>query len=252
MNNRLWVWTLCVVFILSACKKHPASSPAGAKTEKLAARNLEFENFAARGRIHLEEADGSKMSSNLSLRISKDSIIWASVVPGLGIEVARLRITPDSVYLINRLNRTFFAGDYALLRDKFKVDVNFAMVQALLLGNYLPGDTSQQKMLQEPPLQHIRHQQATLLIDQFLDLTDLKLRKLTIRDEQTSSALQVDYGNFESQQNHTYPRSARITVQQNQGSETKGTMATLEYNKVSINEPGLSFPFSIPQGYTRR
>jgi hypothetical protein len=255
MNNRLWVWAICCIFIFSACKKQtvPVSSPAApAPTNIIAARNLDFQSFSARGRMHLEEADGNKVSSNLSLRIRKDSIIWASVVPGLGIEIARLRITPDSVHLMNRLNKTYFAGDYTVLREKFKVDVNFAMVQALLLGNYLPGEPSAEKVMSEPPLQHIRRQQASLLIDQFLDLTDFKLKKLSIRDQQTNNALQVDYSAFEALEGNTFPRSARIVVQQNNGSETKGAIAALEYSKVSINETGLSFPFSIPQGYTRK
>jgi hypothetical protein len=255
MNNRLWVWAFCFLFLFSACKKHsvPVSSTAAPeRTDKISARNLEFQSFSARGRMHLEEGDGSKLSSNLSLRIRKDSLIWASVVPALGIEVARLRITPDSVHLVNRLNKTFFAGDYSLIREKFKVDVTFAMVQALLLGNYLPGEAGQDKVMTEPPLQHIRREQASMLIDQFLDLTDLKLKKLSIRDQQTNNALNVDYSAFESVEGNTFPRSARILVQQNNGAETKGTNAALEYSKISINEPGLTFPFSIPQGYTRK
>jgi hypothetical protein len=255
MNNRLWVWALCFVFLFSACKKQPvavsSSAPAG-RTEKVSARNLDFQSFSARGRMHLEEGDGNKLSTNLSLRIRKDSLIWASVVPALGIEVARLRITPDSVHLVNRLNKTYFAGDYSLLREKFKVDVTFAMVQAILLGNFLPGDPGQEKVMAEPPLQHIRREQASLLIDQFLDLTDLKLKKISIRDQQTNNALNVDYSAFEALEGYSFPRSARIVVQQHNGSEAKGAVAALEYSKVSINEASLTFPFSIPQGYSRK
>jgi hypothetical protein len=255
MNNRLWLWAICFLFIFSACKKQNvpvSSSAAPERIDKVNVRNLDFQTFSARGRMQLEEADGSKVASNLSLRIRKDSIIWASVVPGLGIEVARLRITPDSVHLVNRLNKTYFAGDYSLIREKFKVDVNFALVQAILLGNYLPGDPSQEKVMSEPPLQHIRREQASMLIDQFLDLVDFKLKKLTIRDQQTNNALNVDYSAFESVEGNSFARSARIVVQQNNGTETKGTTAALEYNKISLNETGLSFPFSIPQGYSRK
>jgi hypothetical protein len=255
MNNRLWGWAICVVFLFSACKKQMApvaSADRSGPTDVVTARNLEFQSFSARGRMQLEEENGDKVSSNLSLRIRKDSLIWVSVVPALGIEVARLRITPDSLHLMNRLNKTYFAGDYALLRDKFKVDVNFAMVQAILLGNYLPGEPGQDKVTTESPWQHIRREQASLLIDQFLDLTDLKLKKITIKDLQTNNALNVDYAGFENVAGNTFPRSARIAVQQNNGSETKGATAALEYNKISLNEPGLTFPFAIPEGYSRK
>lgn len=255
MNNRLWGWALCLVFLFSACKKQmvPVSAPADAGTSAaVSARNLDFKSFSARGKMHLEEDNGNKISSNLSLRIGKDSLIWVSVVPALGIEVARLRITPDSLFLVNRLNKTYFAGDYALIRENFKVDIDFAMVQAILLGNYLPGEAGQEKVITEPPLQHIRRQQASLLIDQFLNLTDLKLKKIAIKDQQTNNTLQVDYAAFEDLEGTPFPRSARILVQQNNGSETKGANAALEYSRISINDPGLSFPFTIPEGYTRK
>lgn len=255
MNNRLWGWALCLVFLFSACKKQmvPASAPADTgPAAALTARNLDFQSFSARGRMQLEENDGDKLSSNLSVRIRKDSLIWVSVVPALGIEVARLLITPDSLLLVNRLNKTYFAGDYSLIRENFKVDVDFAMVQAILLGNYLAGEADQEKVMTEPPLQHIRRQQASLLIDQFLDLTDRKLKKITLKDQQTNNTMQVDYADFADLEGTPFPRSARIAVQQNNGSETKGANAVLEYSRISINAPGLSFPFSIPEGYTRK
>ena len=256
MNNRLYIWAACFIFLFSACKKHavPVSSTAAPENipNNITARNLDFESFSARGRMQLEEEDGSKVASNLSLRILKDSIIWASIVPALGIEVARLRITPDSVHLVNRLNKTYFAGDYTLLREKFKVEVTFDMVQAILLGNYMPGTPGEEKVMAEPPLQRIRREHASLLIDQFLDLTDFKLKKLSIKDQQTNNVLDVHYSGFEDVEGHSFPRSARIVVQQPNGSSSKGAIADLEYSRVSLNEAGLTFPFSIPEAYSRK
>lgn len=255
MNNRLYLWAACFIFLFSACKKQsvPVSSTAVPENiHNITVRNLDFESFSARGHLQLEEEDGSKVASNLSLRILKDSIIWASVVPALGIEVARLRITPDSVHLVNRLNKTYFAGDYSLIREKFKVDVTFQMVQAILLGNYMPGMPGEEKVMSEPPLQRIRREQASLLIDQFLDLTDFKLKKLNIKDQQTNNVLNVQYSGFEDVEGHSFPRSARIVVQQPNGSASKGAIADLDYSRVSLNEAGLTFPFSIPEAYSRK
>ncbi|MGV3505002.1 MAG: DUF4292 domain-containing protein [Adhaeribacter sp.] len=255
MNNRLYLWAACFIFLFSACKKEsvPASSAALPENiHNITVRNLDFQSFSARGRMQLEEEDGSKVASNLSLRILKDSIIWASVVPALGIEVARLRITPDSVMLVNRLNKTYFAGDYSLIREKFKVDVTFDMVQAILLGNYLPGNPGEEKVMTEPPLQRVRREQASLLIDQFLDLTDFKLKKLSIKDQQTNNALDVQYSGFENVEGHSFARNARIVVQQPNGSTSKGAIADLEYSRITLNEAGLTFPFSIPEAYTRK
>ncbi len=43
--------------------------------------------------------------------MEKDKAIFLSVAPFLGIEVARVLITPDTVKFINRLQSRFFVGD---------------------------------------------------------------------------------------------------------------------------------------------
>ena len=52
-----------------------------------------------------------------NLRIRKDSAIWISISPALGIEAFRILITNDSAKLLNRLNTTFFAGDLKYINN---------------------------------------------------------------------------------------------------------------------------------------
>ncbi len=74
-------------------------------------------------------------SFSANLRIKKDSAIWISISPALGIEVARVLITPDSLKFINRINGTYFKGDFKYLNELLQIEVNFKMIQAILLGN---------------------------------------------------------------------------------------------------------------------
>ncbi len=70
-----------------------------------------------------------------TLRIRSDSAIFVSVAPLLGIEIARLLITPDTVKMVNRLDNTFYAGNMELLNRMFGTYLDFKMLQALLVGN---------------------------------------------------------------------------------------------------------------------
>lgn len=253
MSSRLsWVWALSCFLFITACKKNtlPVNSSVPAKSDKVNVPAPDFTYFSAKGRMQVEQENG-KLSSGITMRVQKDSIIWISVVPALGIEAARLKITPDSVYLVNRLQKTFFAGDYSFFREKFKVDVNFAMVQTILLGNYMAGAPGQEKILAETPVQHIRQEQASLLIDQFLDAANLKLKKLSIKDQQTNNSISVDYTQFEQIGTKSFAKTANIVILQGQGAQAKELNAAIDYNKIELDEEVLAFPFSIPSGYTR-
>ncbi|HAR20844.1 MAG TPA: DUF4292 domain-containing protein, partial [Cytophagales bacterium] len=50
--------------------------------------------------------DGTnQFSSPLTIRIRKDSVIWISVNPALGIEVVRALITKDSIFVIDKIHK---------------------------------------------------------------------------------------------------------------------------------------------------
>ena len=253
MNNRCFLfWILASVLFISSCKKNqvPVAS-SGTESVKEKTRNLSFQYFTAKGRMQIEEEDG-KVTSGVNVRMQKDSVIWISVVPGFGIEAARVKITRDSVYMVNRLQRNYFAGDYTLIKDKFKVDVNFELVQAIMLGNYLASPTGDEKQIAQTPLQHLRQQQENLIIDQFLDASTAKLKKLTIKDQKSKNSINVDYSLFEQVNNQLFAKNSLIVVQQNQGEKNAGAIVAIEYNKVNLDDEILAFPFSVPSGYTRK
>src|SRR5688572_33166959 len=103
-----------LAFLGSACKKETVpvtSTSAAAPLPGVAVNviNTEFKTFSAKGRMQLETPE-EKIGSSVTIRIKKDSVIWISMVPGLGIEAIRARITPDTIQIINRLQRQYIAG----------------------------------------------------------------------------------------------------------------------------------------------
>ena len=86
--------------------------------------DLGFKWFTARVSANTV-IDSKSNSFNANLRIKRDSVIWMSISPGLGIEVARVYITPDSLKFINRINNTYFKGDYRFLNSLLQIESNF-------------------------------------------------------------------------------------------------------------------------------
>ena len=74
------------------------------------------------------------------LRMRQDSVIWISVSAILGLEAARIHLTPDSVKLINRLNSTYFIGDVKELTKRYNLHLSFHEIQNVLLGRHTFSD----------------------------------------------------------------------------------------------------------------
>ena len=54
------------------------------------------------------EKEGQNTIVNANIRVKKDSVIWVSLKAPLGIEVLRTLITPDSIYFMSRMDKTYF------------------------------------------------------------------------------------------------------------------------------------------------
>ncbi|MBK6894893.1 MAG: DUF4292 domain-containing protein [Flavobacteriales bacterium] len=51
----------------------------------------------------------------------RDSAVWVSITPALGIEVARALLTTDSLFLIDKIHDTYWLGDTTQAQTKFGV-----------------------------------------------------------------------------------------------------------------------------------
>ncbi|MBF9253519.1 DUF4292 domain-containing protein [Pontibacter sp. 172403-2] len=238
---------LLAVLLLAGCKKEviPATASVNTKTiGKVTVNNLDFNYLTAKSQISLSNK-GNQLTSGLSLRMKKDSVIWVSVQPGLGIEAARMMLTQDSVYIMDRLKREYTVAGYTFLRNKFQVDVSFEVLQALLLGNYQAQ--GEEKVIDAEGMQHVQQMRQNLLFDYFIGLQNNKLQRLDVQDKNTGNTIAVKYNDFQEVGSVPFAYTLAAQVLQQGGTSS----FTLNHSKVTVTDEILSFPFSIPDGYTR-
>jgi hypothetical protein len=80
---------------------------------------------------------GKPMSISVSteVRYRRDSVIWMNIKK-LGIlNLARVKITRDSVYVLNNINANYMAKDFKYIENRFGIPANFDILQDILLGN---------------------------------------------------------------------------------------------------------------------
>lgn len=250
MNKPLHIlYAICLIFLFSACKRNAIShTSAPEKLNKVNVVNLDFTTFSAKGRMQFEN-NGEQLNTGLTIRMKKDSVIWISIIPALGIEVARVRITPDSVAMINRLERTYFADNVQSLKSRFNIDLTFNMVQALLVGNYVPGQDGNEKVMAAEPVQHTRQNLGAAVLDQFISTESYKLKKLQISDPESPNAITVDYSDFENLGTKPLAKSILVVANTVKDNQTKKMIASININKVEVDTKDLAFPFAIPAGY---
>ena len=246
--SKLLLYGLFGIILLSGCRKDvlvpSEASTTTATIGNVQVQNIEFDYLTARGQLKLEDK-GETTTSGYALRVKKDSVIWVSVLPGLGIEAARFKITQDSIFVINRIHKEYTATDFSFLSKRFKVDVNYEVLQAILLGNY--HSQGREKVMDADKLQHIQQMQPNLLFDFFIARDSQKLQQLNVVDQFTGNTITVKYNNFQSVGRVAFAHEMAAQVIQT-GMEST---FVLNHSKVTTTSEELTFPFAVPSDYKR-
>ena len=213
------------------------------------AKNTKFLYLKAKGKLQAT-LKGQKQTANMSLRIRRDSVIWLSGSL-VGIEGVRALLTPDSVRVVLPFQRQFFAGGYRYLSQTLGVPVTFQQLQAILLGDYSPAPTgTTPTVATEQSRQLVSYPQATLLLEQLINLANGRLQQLKVTDRSQPRSLTVDYSDFRPVEPNNLPFAHATLVQAQQDKEGTTTLLII-YTKVDFDRERLNFPFSIPPTYKR-
>ena len=93
---------------------------------------VKFKTLQSKVRVeHIQEERSQSYSVNL--RMEKDKVIWLSATLG----VVRVKITPDRLSYYNKLDNTYFDGDFALISNFLGTELDFQNIRSLLLGEAL-------------------------------------------------------------------------------------------------------------------
>ena len=97
------------------------------------------------------EVSGPERNDNFkaTVRMAKDSVIWMSLTPALGVEVVRVMLTQDSVYMFSKIpgNKFAFSGSYESISEWIGTPMSFGNVQDLLTGRPMGLKPEEDKFL---------------------------------------------------------------------------------------------------------
>ncbi|MCX2681198.1 DUF4292 domain-containing protein [Galbibacter sp. EGI 63066] len=239
-----------LLMLLVSCGSKKVLAPGEIKSD-LSARNiienhynneLDFETM--RGRIKIDYSNGeSSQGVTVSLRMKKDETIWLSAP----LSVVKVLITPERVSFYNKLDNTYFDGDFSYLNQLLGADLTFGMVQNLLLGQAVfdLNEDDYYAAILENNYQLKPEKQTELFKRLFLlEPNHYKMAVQQVSQAEKGRLLSVAYKNYQTVDGRILPNQIEI----NAIDKDKKNHIDIEYNNVEFNKR-VSFPYSIPSGF---
>lgn len=220
---------------------------------KIAAVDVDFKYLTAKSKISFKSKDQNIDNANVNIRIRKDSVIWLNVSQ-YGIEGVRALIRTDSLFVLDKIHKTYYAFDFATLSKQFNFDLSFGLIQSMLVGNMPIPKKTGQRFHKVKDYFMLKQDEGKVLVENYIGEENKRLKKLLVVEQPTKNTLRLDYDDFTSLNNYLFPYSSlmQLDYQSQQDSQFYQTVFRIKHQKIELPDKPLSFPFSIPDSYTRK
>ena len=265
-NGKILFILLFTLILFSSCNTQRKIIKAPIREEgadylfkKLKEHELNYSTFKAAFSADYENK-GQTSSFSGQIRIHRDSMIWLSFTPALGIEVLRMLVTQDSVKFINNMNKTFFKGDYTDVNRYLNTNIDFDIIQSFLTGNdlsfYENGKfrvsidnnlyklSTAGRMKLKKFIRNSREHLRVLIQNIWIDPQNFKIIHADVKEiEAPNLKLQADYASFEKVGEQLFPKTMSFDI-----SADNNIRVGIDLSRITINTV-LVLPFKIPQSY---
>lgn len=216
--------------------------------DKIATQKIDFNTLNAKIKVEYSTKDNNQ-AATAYVSVKKDSIIFIQLkATVLGIIAFQVKISPDSVYVINKLDKWIEKRSISYLKESIGIPFDFATLQDLLLGNpiFLDSNIVSYKNMQNQFLilvhgelfKHLitlNKANNTIMHTKLDDIDPLKIRTCDITYD---DYVQTTNGYFSNKRNLTISEKSKLDIQ-------------LDFKECIFNEP-LRYTFAMPKNYKKK
>lgn len=207
-------------------------------------KEADFKTMQGKLRVQYQTEDRTQ-AVTVTYRMKKNDTIWMSGQL-LGIPLAKVLITPDSVFFYEKISQQYFEGDFRLLSDLLGTPLDFQKVQNLLLGQTIYDLRDERYELSQSAqgYQLVPSDQELIKKLFLLDAGHYRAMAQQLSQDQENRSVTVTYPDYQVVNGQYLPKEIKIIASEG----SANTRIEMQFRSVELDVP-VSFPFSIPSGY---
>ncbi len=204
--------------------------------------------------------EGEDKNFDAKVRVRKDSVMLVTIEL-LTIDFAKVLITKDSIKMVDYHNKQYFKGDFNYLNELLNADLDFNVIQAIIIGNSAEFKDEEEKLKpvtdranccymlsteRKRRLKRIEKGAEDLkkaLQIMTLNPENFKIIKNEFTDPSTNRSFMAEYTNFKNKDSVFAPYHVNIDIKAERSMNIK-----IEYVRIEKDKPQ-KFAFNIPSKY---
>jgi len=207
---------------------------------------VDLDWFTAKAKLKYSD-QYERISATADIRLQKDKVFWMKIKKA-GLEAFRVKITTDSVFMINRLEKEYMKEGLDFLEKRFGLPADFNSIQRIILGNALFISNKKPDSKIKNNQYYLTNEKDNIRSEYWLEGQTFNLVEMAfadIRNDREVSMSLESYGELDDKQNFSYFRELNMTAE-----ETGKVETSIKFSNVEINTPK-SIKFDISKRYKR-
>jgi Domain of unknown function (DUF4292) len=189
------------------------------------------------------------VSMSAQFNVQKDSGIVMSMSK-FGFEVGRVLLKPDSVYIVNRINNSYYVRDYKYVEKQLQFPLTFQDIQSFLMGTpSFVGTLKQEKVVTDAQYHRISGNKKQVKMEFLFDKSTIFLKNLAARDttkqDQTMNIKYDAYKQLNNKSDFAYTRNIQL-----KSPSTGNATVDIQFEQVEADVPK-PLRFDVPTRYKR-
>ncbi len=243
--NRLFSGLLMLVAIgyLSGCAKKTTVFEGGGKMEDYAPVYSEYGYMDAKAKIVIEEESGKITRGTMSLRAKKDSVLWFTISPGMGMEAVRGLITQEKIQIKDRIGKEDVNLTYNEFETIYGLRLSLNLFQNLLWANPPYSFDYKDRLVRVGKSFELTQVRDQVRYFSKIDVNHRKMSEMASTSLDDRGSLLASFSSFQEVNEQPFPAEVLYKLAYQLPAGGQNTIIHLEWTSINPNSASLSFPF---------
>lgn len=242
--NRFFIGALLIgLLALGSCAKKTIPFDSGGTMQEFTPVDAEYEFLSAKARIVIEEESGKITRGTLNLRAQKDSVLWFTMSPGMGMEAIRGLFTSEKIQIRDRVGQNNVNLTYSEFEQLFGLKLSLSLFQNVVWANIPQPFAYEDRLLRVGKKFELTQVKDGVRYFSKIETSHGKVSELTSNSLDDRGSVLANFPKFQNVADQPFPSEAlyKIAYQLPEGGQN--IIIHVEWTSIELTSTPLSFPF---------
>ena len=231
------------VIFLNACSKKVIPFESDGKMSEFAPSYAEYDFINAKAKVIIEEESGKITRGTLSLRAKKDSVLWFTISPGMGMEAVRGLITKDKIQIKDRIGKEDINLTFAEFENFYGLSLSLDLFQNMFWANPPHPFDYHDRLVRVGKSFELTQVREQVRYFSKVDVNVAKVSELVSNSLDDRGSLLASYASFQDVNGQAFPSEVLYKLAYKLPEGSQNTIINLEWVSINPQSEPLSFPF---------